>query len=54
MGAKKTPELIPLRHPLAIEAIDVDLTLDPAIVIPGDKELRIMKKQLMKYGKSLV
>jgi cyclic pyranopterin phosphate synthase len=29
MGAKKTPELIPLCHPLAIEAIDVDLALDP-------------------------
>jgi len=30
MGAKKTPELIPLCHPLALNAIDVDLTLDPA------------------------
>ena len=30
MGAKKTPELIPLCHPLALEAIDVELTLDPA------------------------
>jgi cyclic pyranopterin phosphate synthase len=29
MGAKKTPELIPLCHPLALEAIDVDLSLDP-------------------------
>lgn len=29
MGAKKTPELIPLCHPLALEAIDVELTLDP-------------------------
>jgi len=29
MGAKKTPELIPLCHPLALNAIDVDLTLDP-------------------------
>ncbi|MFT5439116.1 MAG: cyclic pyranopterin phosphate synthase [Alphaproteobacteria bacterium] len=29
MGAKKTPDLIPLCHPLAIEAIDVELTLDP-------------------------
>ncbi len=30
MGAKKTPELIPLCHPLALNGIDVDLTLDPA------------------------
>lgn len=28
MGAKKTPELIPLCHPLALNSIDVDLTLD--------------------------
>jgi polyphosphate kinase 2 len=33
---------------------ELDLDLDPEIVIPGDKELRIMKKQLKKYGKSLV
>ncbi len=30
MGAKKTPELIPLCHPLALNAIDVELSLDPA------------------------
>jgi cyclic pyranopterin phosphate synthase len=30
MGAKKTPDLIPLCHPLALNAIDVELTLDPA------------------------
>ncbi len=29
MGAKKTPELIPLCHPLALNAIDVELVLDP-------------------------
>ena len=28
MGAKKTPELIPLCHPLALNSIDVELTLD--------------------------
>lgn len=33
---------------------ELDLELDPTVVIPGDKELRIMKKQLKKYGKSLV
>ena len=30
MGAKKTPDLIPLCHPLNLDAIDVELTLDPA------------------------
>ncbi len=29
MGAKKTPELIPLCHPLALNVIDVELSLDP-------------------------
>jgi len=33
---------------------ELDLEQDPTVVIPGDKELRIMKKQLKKYGKSLV
>ncbi|WP_375699964.1 cyclic pyranopterin monophosphate synthase MoaC [Pseudophaeobacter sp. TrK17] len=33
MGAKKTPELIPLCHPLAISKVAVDLTLDPDL--PG-------------------
>jgi polyphosphate kinase 2 len=33
---------------------ELDLDLDPAVVIQGDKELRMMKKQLKKYGKSLV
>ncbi|MBT3533866.1 MAG: cyclic pyranopterin monophosphate synthase MoaC [Rhodospirillaceae bacterium] len=28
MGAKKTPELIPLCHPLALNSIHVDLTID--------------------------
>ncbi len=32
----------------------LDFILDPDIVIPGDRELIIMKKQLQKYGKSLV
>jgi len=32
----------------------LDFKLDPDIVIPGDRELKIMKKQLKKYGKSLV
>ncbi|TNF62789.1 MAG: cyclic pyranopterin monophosphate synthase MoaC [Rhodobacteraceae bacterium] len=33
MGAKKTPDLIPLCHPLAITRVAVDLTLDPDL--PG-------------------
>ena len=33
---------------------ELDLDLDPEIVIPGDKELKMMKKQERKYGKSLV
>jgi len=32
----------------------LDYTLDPDIVIPGDTELKIMKTQQKKYGKSLV
>lgn len=28
MGAKKTPELIPLCHPLAISSVNVDLTVE--------------------------
>ncbi len=33
MGAKKTPELIPLCHPLPVSKVTVELTLDPAL--PG-------------------
>jgi polyphosphate kinase 2 len=33
---------------------ELNLDLDPEIVIPGDKELKMMKKQERKYGKSLV
>ncbi|MCT4553802.1 MAG: cyclic pyranopterin monophosphate synthase MoaC [Pelagimonas sp.] len=33
MGAKKTPELIPLCHPLPITKVTVDLTADPDL--PG-------------------
>jgi len=32
----------------------LDFTPDPDIVIPGSRELKIMKKQQKKYGKSLV
>jgi cyclic pyranopterin phosphate synthase len=30
MGAKRTPDLIPLCHPLALSSVSVDLALDPA------------------------
>ena len=30
MGAKRTPDLIPLCHPLALSAVAVELSLDPA------------------------
>ena len=33
MGAKKTPDLIPLCHPLAISKVSVDLTAEPDL--PG-------------------
>ncbi|HHM05720.1 MAG TPA: cyclic pyranopterin monophosphate synthase MoaC [Gammaproteobacteria bacterium] len=29
MGAKKTPELIPLSHPISITAVDLELTPEP-------------------------
>jgi polyphosphate kinase 2 len=32
----------------------LDFRLDSKIVIPGDRELQLMKRQLKKYGKSLV
>ena len=32
----------------------LDYNLDPDIAIPGDREIKIMKKQRKKYGKSLV
>lgn len=33
MGAKKTPELIPLCHPLPVTKVSIELTLDPDL--PG-------------------
>ncbi|MGH6960568.1 MAG: cyclic pyranopterin monophosphate synthase, partial [Dongiaceae bacterium] len=30
MGAKRTPELIPLCHPLALTSVKVELAVDPA------------------------
>lgn len=43
MGAKKTPDLIPLCHPLALTSVKVDLTCDPdrnAVDITGTCKLK--------------
>jgi cyclic pyranopterin phosphate synthase len=32
MGAKRTPDLIPLCHPIALHGVEVDLTLGPSSV----------------------
>jgi cyclic pyranopterin phosphate synthase len=32
MGAKRTPDLVPLCHPIALTGVTVDLRLDPAAV----------------------
>ena len=42
MGAKRTSELIPLCHPLALTKIDVDLTLDdtlPGVIITATAKM---------------
>lgn len=41
MGAKKTPDLIPLCHPLPLTKVAVDLTLDPDL--PGVRILGTVK-----------
>ncbi|MEB8388354.1 cyclic pyranopterin monophosphate synthase MoaC [Rhodobacteraceae bacterium KMM 6894] len=41
MGAKKTADLIPLCHPLALAKVTVDLTLDPDL--PGIQILAAVK-----------
>ena len=33
---------------------NLDFALDPDIVIPGDRELEIMKAQKKRYGKTLM
>ena len=54
LARRETMKLILNSVPYKGRRRGLDLSLDPAIVIPGDKELRIMKKQLKKYGKLLV
>ncbi|MGA6993168.1 MAG: hypothetical protein WBX50_04640 [Candidatus Deferrimicrobiaceae bacterium] len=53
LARRETMKLILNSVPYKGRSRELDFTLDPAIVIPGDKELRIMRKQLKKYGKSL-
>ena len=43
MGAKKTPDLIPLCHPLPISKVALDLTLDPDL--PGVRISGTVKRQ---------
>jgi polyphosphate kinase len=54
LARRETMKLILNSVPYKGRSRELDFALDPAIVIPGDKDLRIMKKQLKKYGKSLV
>jgi polyphosphate kinase len=53
LARRETMKLILNSVPYKGRSRELDFTLDPAIVIPGDKELRIMKKQLKKHGKLL-
>lgn len=43
MGAKRTPDLIPLCHPLLLTGVDVEITPDPAL--PG---LRVQARARVK------
>jgi len=54
LARRETMKMILNSVPYKGRARELDFTPDPAIVIPGDKELRIMKKQQKKYGRSLV
>lgn len=54
LARRETMKLILNSVPYKGRCRELDFSPDPAIVIPGDKELRIMKKQLKKYGKLLV
>ena len=54
LARRETMKLILNSVPYKGRSRELDFTLDPAIVIPGDKELRMMKKQRKKYGRSLV
>lgn len=54
LARRETMKMILNSVPYKGRSRELDFTPDPAIVIPGDKELRVMKKQQKKYGRSLV
>ncbi|HJX15817.1 MAG TPA: hypothetical protein VJ386_08780, partial [Candidatus Deferrimicrobiaceae bacterium] len=54
LARRETMKLILNSVPYKGRSRELDFTPDPTIVIPGDKELRMMKKQRKKYGRSLV
>ena len=45
MGAKRTPELIPMCHPILIDGIDLKLSLDPAEAVCGDRGHGELRRQ---------
>jgi polyphosphate kinase 2 len=51
LARRETMKLILDLVPYKGRSRDLDMTPDPSIVIPGDRELRRMKKQRKKYGK---
>jgi len=54
LARRETMKLILNSVPYKGRTRELDFTPDPEIVIPGNKELRMMKKQRKKYGRSLV
>jgi len=54
LARRETMKMILNSVPYKGRTRELDFTPDPAVVIPGDKELRVMKKQQKKYGRSLV
>jgi len=54
LARRETMKMILNSVPYKGRSRELDFTPDPAIVIPGDKELRVMRKQQKKYGRSLV
>jgi polyphosphate kinase 2 len=54
LARRETMKLILNLVPYKGRSRKLDFTPDPAIVVPGKKELKEMKKQRKKYGRSLV
>ncbi|MFC1825868.1 polyphosphate kinase 2, partial [Thermodesulfobacteriota bacterium] len=53
LARRETMKLILSLVPYKGRSRKLDFTTDPAIVIPGNKELKEMKKQRKKYGRFL-